>query len=111
MDRDHLERMLEEGLSLETIGGRVGKHPHTVWNWVQKHGLKAAHADRHRPRGALDRDVLAALVEEGMTIREIATQLDRSYATVRHWLGRYELSTNLASRRAARGGASRGERF
>ena len=93
MDRDELARMLGEGLSLEAIGRAVGKHPSTVGYWVQKHGLEAAHRVRHRARGALDRDTLSALVDDGLTIREIAARLDRSTATVRHWLRRYELST------------------
>ena len=100
MERDELARMLEEGLSLEAIGARVGRHPSTVGYWVRKHGLAAAHAERHRNRGGIDRDVLAPLVERGLTIREIAGQLGCAPATVRHWLSRYELQTRLADRRA-----------
>ena len=100
MDRESLEQMLEEGLSLEAIGEREGKHPETIWHWVQKHGLKAANADRHRPRGGIDRATLETLVTDGLTIREIAAAVDRSYATVRHWLNAYDLKTK--SRRGPR---------
>ena len=111
MDREALEQMLEEGLSLEAIGERVGKHPSTVGYWVQKHGLRAAHLERHRNRGPLARDDLAALVDAGFSVRQIAAELDRSTATVRHWLKRYGLRTRLASRQDARPELGRGERF
>jgi transposase len=91
MDEHVLARMLEEGLSLEAIGERVGKHPSTVGYWVKKHGLTAAHAEAHAAKGPLDRDTLTALVELRLTIREIADEVGRSPATVRHWLERYEL--------------------
>jgi len=45
------------------------------------------------PRGGIARDVLAANVAEGKSIREIAVTLDRSPATVRHWLRVYGLRT------------------
>ena len=93
MDRDELERMLEEGLSLEEIGRRVGRHPSTVGYWVAKHGLRAAHRDRHAARGPLDRGVLEWLVGDGLTIRDIAVELNRSPAAVQHWLKRYGLRT------------------
>jgi transposase-like protein len=67
MDRDSLKLFLDQGLSLEEIGRRVGRHPSTVGYWVKKHGLQAAHKDRHATRGGLPRDQLAALIEEGAT--------------------------------------------
>ena len=97
--------MLEEGLSLEAIGARAGKHPSTVGYWVAKHGLRAVNADRHRSRGTIPRATLEALVERGLTIREIAAELDRSYATIRHWLMRYGLRSRAGARRDARGPA------
>ncbi len=88
-----LEGMLGEGLSLAVIGRRVGRHESTVAYWVERHGLRANGAERHAARGGLSRDLLAELVERGLTIAEIATRVDRSKATVRHWLRRYELRT------------------
>jgi hypothetical protein len=52
------------------------------------------------PRGAPDRDELARLAAEGLTLREMATSLDRSVATVRYWLERWEIRrTDLRRRR------------
>ena len=51
MDRDSLKLFLDQGLSLEEIGRRVGRHPSTVGYWVKKHGLTAAHKDRHAAEG------------------------------------------------------------
>ena len=43
------------------------------------------------PRGAPDRSVLEALARDGATLREIAITVDRSIATVRYWLRRWEI--------------------
>ena len=111
MEREALERWLEEGLSLEQMGRRAGKHPSTVAYWVQKHGLTAAHKARHAPRGGISRETLEELVSGHLTIREIAAALDRSTATVRHWLRRYDLRTTREARLRARREAPPGERF
>lgn len=111
MDRDELARMLEEGLSLELIGDRVGKHPSTVGYWVRKHGLAAAHAERHRNTGGIDRGTLERLVDSGMTIREIADELDCCTATVRHWLSKHGLQTRAAARHEAKAEHTVGDRF
>jgi Homeodomain-like domain-containing protein len=79
----------------------VGKDPSTVAYWVTKYGLSSRHAERHAARGGLDRERLAALVAAGWSIRAIAAELDASYATVQHWLGKYGLKTARAERLAA----------
>jgi transposase len=53
---------------------------------------------KHQARGALDADILGWLVDDGLTIRDIALELDRSPATVRHWLKRYGLRTRRQRR-------------
>lgn len=93
MDKRFLEDCLERGMSLERIGELAEKHPSTVGYWLKKHGLISPNATRHASRGALPRAELESLVKSGMTLREIAERLDRSVSTVRHWMGRYELST------------------
>jgi transposase len=84
-------------MSLETIGSRVGNHPSTVSYWLRKHGLTACRADLHSPKGGLEKGQLVSLVEEGLTLREIAGRLNRSVATVRHWMDRYDLRTGPVS--------------
>jgi transposase len=100
MDRDSLTVLLSQGLSLAEIGRRFGRDESTVGYWVKKHGLQAAHVDKHANRGGVTRDELSALVETGLSIRGIAERLDLSPTTVRHWLHRYGLKTRLAERRA-----------
>ncbi len=39
MEKEFLESCLAEGLSLEAIGERVGRHPSTVSYWLKKHGI------------------------------------------------------------------------
>jgi transposase len=84
---------LDEGLSLAEIGRRVDLHESTVGYWVQRHGLRAVNQRRHAPRGALAREQLEALVEAGLSAGQIAEELDRSKAAIRHWLGKYGLRT------------------
>jgi lambda repressor-like predicted transcriptional regulator len=99
MDREWLASQLEAGRSLESLGRELGVAPATVAYWANKHGLTSSHAARYASRGGIDRATLAALVDEGLSIRAIAAQLDVSYATVRHWLRRHGLQTRLAAPR------------
>jgi transposase len=100
MDPDWLRSRLESGRSIESIAKEAGKHPSTVGYWANKHGLTSAHATRHAARGPIDREVLAELLAEGLTVRAMAERLGRSYTTVRHWLARHELATPRAARLA-----------
>jgi transposase len=93
MDRDSLKLLLAQGLSVEKIAGRFGKHPSTVSYWMDKHGLVAPNREKHAAKGGIERGRLEQLVEAGMTIAEIADQVSLSKTTVRHWLRRYELKT------------------
>jgi transposase/DNA-directed RNA polymerase subunit RPC12/RpoP len=103
MDAAVLERYLRDGLSLEKIGELTGRHPSTIGYWVKQHGLAAVYRDRHAPRGGIDKETLTALVDAGMTTRQIADRLGFSQSTVRHWLRRHGLRTHRA-RRADSGG-------
>lgn len=93
MDRESLKLLLVQGVSVERIAKRFGKHPSTVSYWMEKHGLEAINSDKHAAKGGLARDRLEALVASGATITEIAAAVGRSTGTVRYWLGRYELTT------------------
>ena len=102
MDRHLLEEMLTAGLSLEEIGRRFDRHPSTIGYWVRKHDLVAPLRDRHAPKGALCKEQLEALIEEGLPLTAIAQRVDRSYSTVRYWTKRYGLDTaHLRRLRAA----------
>ena len=103
MDRDELTQWLAEGHSLDEIGRRTARHPSTVSYWLNRYGLEPGGRDRHAPRGALDREKLAALVGEDLTVAEIARRVDRSSTTVRYWLRFHDLSTSRAARRRAGG--------
>jgi transposase len=93
MDRTVLKQMLEQGLSLAEIGRRVDRHESTVAYWVAKHGLEANGRERHAARAALAREELEALIERGLSITEIAAEVGRSKATIRHWLRKHRLRT------------------
>jgi transposase len=101
VDREALRVLLGQGLSLESIGRRYGKDASTVGYWVRKHGLRAVNADRHAPRGGISKAQLEPLVQQGMSMREIADRLGFSLSTVRHWMRRHGLRTERTVRLAA----------
>jgi DNA-directed RNA polymerase subunit RPC12/RpoP len=102
MERAPLERYVSEGLSLEQMGGRLGKHPTTVAYWLKKHGLTAVNHDRYAPKGGIAQDTLEELIAEGLTLREMAARLDFGFTAVRYWLKAYGLETErMTSRRLA----------
>ncbi|HTZ62942.1 MAG TPA: helix-turn-helix domain-containing protein [Solirubrobacteraceae bacterium] len=105
MDRASLEQLLSRGLSLAEIGRRFDLHEATVSYWVGKHRLAAANRERHAARGGIARGELEPLVEAGLSIAQIAAELDRSKATVRHWLTRYGLKTRGGQGRRSSDGA------
>jgi transposase len=102
MERALLEELIGQGLSLAEIGRRAGRHEATVGYWLKKYGLTAANRDRHLPKGPLDRGELESLVNEGLSIAQIALRSKRSKTTVRHWLGEYGLSTTASKERGSR---------
>ena len=104
MNANSLRAWVAEGLSLDEMGRRVGRHPSTVAYWLAKYGLSAPGREKHAPRGPIEREELAALVDGGASIAQIAETLQRGTNSVRHWLRRYELDTaGTIRRRAARG--------
>lgn len=107
MDRDSLQLLLAQGLSVEQIGRRFSRHPSTVSYWLRKHGLEAANRAKHAAKGGIDQGRLSQLVESGMTIAEIADEVGLSKGTVRHWLKRYGMTTK--HHRGHRPGSQTGE--
>jgi transposase len=110
MDKEVLEALLARGLSLEKIASRFDMHPSTIGYWLKKRGLVPANARRHAARGGIPRERLAALVDEGKSIRTIAGELGLSTATIRHWLRIYAMETKpTVRRRQARAGRANGQ--
>ena len=92
MDADWLRSRLESGRSIESIAREAGKHPSTVAYWVNKHGLIVApRATPRRPRPDRSRAARGA-ARRGPLDPAMAERLDRSYATVRHWLAQHGLA-------------------
>lgn len=105
MDKESLTLLLSQGTSVERIAKRFGKDPSTVSYWLKKHGLQAPNRNKYAGKGGIERELLEALVDEGMTIAEIAEKLESSKGTVRHWLRRYGLRTAGAQRIERKRGA------
>jgi transposase-like protein len=64
MEKESLVALLGQGLSVEKIARRFGKHPSTVAYWVAKHGLVAPMREQHAAKGGIERERLEALVEK-----------------------------------------------
>jgi transposase len=94
MDENSLRLLVAQGVSVEQIGRRFGKNPSTIAYWMEKFGLQAPNREKYTAKGGLDRDQLERLVDEGMSIAEIAAAVERSKGTVRHWLRKYDLKTH-----------------
>lgn len=111
MDRAWLNDQLSQGRSLEAIAREIGRHPSTVAYWARKHGLTSSHAERHAPRGAIDRQLLTEIVACGLPVRDMAEVMQRSPTTIRHWLRRHGLQSEPSARRARTAeAAANGER-
>jgi transposase-like protein len=112
MDKQSLELLLEQGLSVERIAKRFGKDPSTISYWMKKHGLESPYKQKHAAKGGIEREVLEMLVDRGMSIAEIASEVQLSKATVRHWLRKYGLRTRnslgMRPRDVARAGKAAG---
>jgi transposase-like protein len=102
VDKDSLQLLLGQGLSIERIAKRFGRDPSTVSYWVKKHGLSSPFAKKHAAKGGIERDALEGMVLAGMTLAEMASQVGLSKTTVRHWLRRYGLHTHNSQGRRAR---------
>ena len=107
IDRDLLEAWLEQGRSLTEIGALTGRDPSTVGYWVRKHGLVANGREKYAPRGGLTREDLEPLVDRGLTLAEIAAEVDRSVPTARYWIARHGLNRPCDRRRQDVGQAIR----
>lgn len=104
MDKRFLELCLQSGLSLPQIGRLTGRPPGTVGYWVRKHGLKANGAAKFSPvreHGSGDRDQLAQLIDDGLTLAEIGSILGVAPGTVRNRIAAYGLESTKATRRIA----------
>ncbi|MBV8430324.1 MAG: helix-turn-helix domain-containing protein, partial [Solirubrobacterales bacterium] len=109
MDKQSLESLLDQGLSIERIAKRFGKDPSTISYWMKKYGLVSPYREKHAAKGPVDRARLVELIEAGASIASLAETLRISSGTVRHWLNKYGLETRVVSeRRAAKAARSAG---
>jgi transposase-like protein len=99
MDKQSLELLLDQGLSIERIAKRFGKDPSTISYWMKKHGLVSPYRERHAAKGGIEREELRALVDSGASVSTISKALQLSNTTVRHWLRKYGLETQASSDR------------
>ncbi len=93
MEKESLQPLLAQGVSVEEIARRFARHPSTVAYWMRKYGLESPYKEKHAAKGRLEQAQLEGLVEQGCTIAEIAEAVGRAKATVRHWLSVYGLKT------------------
>jgi hypothetical protein len=99
MEKEFLEKCLGDGMSLPQIGKLVGRSAGTVGYHVKKHGLTANGAEKYAPLGGIVEEVLEIMVDEELTLEEMAEQLECSVSTIRHWLAKYGLQPTRGGRR------------
>jgi transposase len=104
MQKGSLQLLLDQGVSVERIAKRFGKDPSTVSYWMKKYGLESPYKEKHAAKGGIEKERLEALVERGMSIAQIAAEVDRSMGTVRHWLRVHGLRTKGADAYSHAGG-------
>jgi transposase-like protein len=109
MEKASLQQLLDQGISVGRIAKRFGKDPSTISYWMKKYGLESPYAEKHSAKGGIERETLEELVEQGMTIAEIAQEVGLSKGTVRHWLKRYGLKTKNGRGTRQRGIAASGK--
>lgn len=51
MDKESLRLLLAQGLSVEKIAKRFGKHPSTVSYWMKKHDLETPNREKYAAKG------------------------------------------------------------
>jgi transposase len=66
VNKEFLEECLAEGMPLEAIGKRAGKHESTVSYWMKKHGLAASRVEKHAAKGPVSRDEMERLLAAGL---------------------------------------------
>lgn len=96
MEKQSLEFLLAQGMSVERIAKRFGKDPSTVSYWMKKYGLVSPFQEKHAARGGIAKEVLERLVADGLTTTQIATEVGLSTGAVRHWMRVHGLRTARA---------------
>lgn len=100
MDKRFLEECLTKGMSLKAIARAVGRPPGTVGYWVRKHGLRANGSQKFDPSRKLDAQRLKPLVEQGLSLNQIAERTETCSSTVRNAIIRHGLGPTGPMRRA-----------
>jgi transposase len=99
MDRDRLKGYLDEGLSLAQIGALENRHPSTIRWWLNRYGLEP-NGRKHGRRTSIDAELLQALSDEGLPVREIASRVGVSPSTANRAMLRLGIVRRSGSRRA-----------
>lgn len=103
---------MAEGLSLRQIGERAGIGKSTVSYHLKRHGMKPANRESRANKGGISREVLEVMLDEGLSIREMADKLERTTSNVRYWLERHSFppTRTTRNRQIARAARDAGKR-
>jgi hypothetical protein len=112
MRKEELEGYLAEGFSLEKISKRVGRNPSTISYHLKKHGLKPV-GKKYAAKGPIARETLERMIDEDLSVRQMARRLDRNKSSIRHWLIKHDLwpLPSVERRAEAKRARERGERY
>jgi transposase-like protein len=112
MTKEQLERFLAEGLSLEQIGKRVRRDPSTISYHLKKHGLRPV-GKKYAAKGPINREKLEQMIDEELSVRQMAHRLGRNRSSIRHWLIKHDLwpLPSVGRRADAKRAREQGERY
>ena len=99
IDRSAMARRSALAGSLDRVDRReLGQPASNVAYQAAAYGLRSAHAARLAPKGQIGPDELSALVDQGLSVRQIAERLGIGPTAARHWLAKHGLQTARARR-------------
>jgi Homeodomain-like domain len=91
VERESLELLLDERLSVAELAACLQTEEAVVIFWLRVHDLEIPDPAKHAAKGGIERERLTAMVEEGLSIAQIARTVGLSKTTVRSWMKRYGL--------------------
>lgn len=90
MDKEFLRASLASGMTLQQIGQSVGLAKSTVSYHVNRLGLRPVNAASIN-KGGICEEVLEIMLDEELSLKDMADELGRSCSNVRYWLDRHGL--------------------
>lgn len=95
------ELYVEENLNIHEVAEKLDTGAPVIYTWLEKHGISIRPQSEAQSKPLIDRDVLAEKYHGcGMSLREIAADLDRSPINIRHLMEKHGIERRDKNYRA-----------